>query len=347
MNYRKALLFSFVALCLCGAEARAAFTITISAGATLGANAPALASFNRAAAQWASRITDNITVTVNADLGAFANSNIIGSTSSVTLQAGFDTIRNAMVADDPSSPLLSALPTSAQFSATLPGGGTLGTSISATKANLKALNFAGLDGTFGASDGTITFNNAFNFDYDNSNGVGAGQTDFETVAAHEIGHLLGFTSVVDSVDGGSITGVNLRTLDLFRFDSINAPTSLASFTTNARDLRAGGTKVMSSANQNLFHNSGGSSIANLSMSTGVAQGDGNQASHWKADDITGVNIGIMDPTLASQQVTAVGFNDFAAMDLIGYNVAAIPEPSTLLLLVPGLLLVTRRRRRVN
>ncbi|MGC4047474.1 MAG: NF038122 family metalloprotease [Armatimonas sp.] len=332
-------------LSILGASAaHAQLNIVINPNATLSANPAALAAFNRAAAQWSSRITDNITITVDAGLASLG-AGVIGSTGNVTLQAGYDTIRDAMVADKPGNALLSALPTSAQFTATLPSGGTLDGLMSLTKANAKALGFQDLDTNFGTSDGNITFSTNFNFDYDNSNGVTAGFMDFETVAAHEIGHLLGFVSIVDSVDAGTITNTSPMPLDLFRFDSTSAPTSLAAFTTTARDLRAGGTKVTSSANQNLFIGSGGSATANVGMSTGRFTGDGNQASHWKADDITGVNIGIMDPTLNFGQTTPVGFNDLIAMSLIGYNLAAVPEPSSvLLLLAPGMLLFLKRRR---
>jgi len=46
----------------------------------------------------------------------------------------------------------------------------------------------------------MTFNSEFNFDYDSSDGITAGYYDFETVALHEIGHVLGFVSVVDAID---------------------------------------------------------------------------------------------------------------------------------------------------
>src|SRR4051812_1087010 len=44
------------------------FNIVIVPGAGLASNAPALAAFNRAALAWSSRISDPITVTINADL---------------------------------------------------------------------------------------------------------------------------------------------------------------------------------------------------------------------------------------------------------------------------------------
>src|SRR5262245_15282679 len=76
-----------------------AAAILINPGSALAANPLALAAFNRAANTWGTLLTDPVTVTINADLASLANPNVIGSTSPVLLQAGYTTIRNAMVAD--------------------------------------------------------------------------------------------------------------------------------------------------------------------------------------------------------------------------------------------------------
>jgi hypothetical protein len=218
--------------------------IIIQPDAGLAANADALAAFNRAATRWGNLFSDPITVTIAAGFQVMANPNTIGSASSVMLQGGYNTIRNAMVADaadEASNAVAAALPTAAQFTGFLPAGFGFSSSMAATKANLKAMGFGGLDAQFGITDATVTFNSSFSFDFDNSNGVTAGTMDFETVAMHEIGHVLGFVSAVDVVDFFLSTGVTpepiqLRPLDLFRFGS-NDPTTLAEFTTMTRDLR--------------------------------------------------------------------------------------------------------------
>lgn len=326
------------------------FNIVVVPGSGLASNAPALAAFDRAALAWASRISDPITVTINADLsttapggGTFMPSTI-GSTSSISLSGGYDTVRNAMVADAAAQPsgslannaAVAALPTAAQFSATLPAGRSVSGNLQLTKANAKALGFSGLDTQFGTSDATIVFNSAFNFDYDNTNGVTAGSIDFQTAATHEIGHALGFTSSVDSIDTTTATQlptVSPTTLDLFRFarTGTNHPMTITGFTNDPRDLTPGDDTVTSD-------------LANeYRMSTGVTNGDGNQASHWKDDGLTGQYIGIMDPTLASGTTESLTDADFRAMDLIGYDIA--PEPSTigLLVIAAGVALLMRRR----
>ncbi|MCE9545500.1 MAG: NF038122 family metalloprotease [Planctomycetia bacterium] len=294
---------------LAAAQPAQAMTIVISPGATLSANSAALAAFNRAANQWSAIYTDPITITINADLQNMGSPTILGSTNAVVLQADYNTIRNAMVSDaaaEPDDTIVSFLPTAAQFTATLPANFSLGTNILATKANLKALGFTGLDTSFGVSDATMTFNSGFAFDYDRSNGLTGGTYDFESVAAHEIGHVLGFISSVDTVDQTSSGTISPFTLDLFRFAEGTAadPATQAQFTTFARLLSPN-----VAANTDDIDNE-------WRMSTGQSKGDGRQASHWL--DIN-PPIGIMDPTLASATTVNISNADMRAFDLIGYN----------------------------
>jgi hypothetical protein len=308
-----------------------AFTIDITPGAGLAGNADALGAFNRAADQWENLFIDPIIVTINADLIPLGPG-VLGSSSSVMLAGSHNTIRDQMVADaadEPSDAIVASLPTAAQFTALLPGSfGLLG--MSGTKANLKAMGFSGLDAAFGITDATVNFSSAFAFDFDNSNGVTAGQHDFETVAAHELGHALGFVSEVDYVDfllHQQQTGnVYPTPLDLFRFGPDANPSTVAQFTNNPRDLRPGVNSYFDDLSNE------------WSFSTGVFTGDGRQASHWK-DDAFVPWIGIMDPTLASGVLFPIAEPDILSLDLVGYDRAtsSVPEPATLLLVGFGLL----------
>jgi hypothetical protein len=324
----------------------AALNLDFNFDVSVGAEAQAAAV--RAANTWESVLGDNVTVTVDFAFDSLG-ATTLGSTSSVSLQADYDLIRAQMVADEAAeigaNATLNSLPTSATASFTFrdnyngnPITYGLSGALSGTKANLKALGFTGLDAAFGAADGGFTFSDGFAFDFDNSDGVTSGYYDFETVVLHEIGHLLGFTSVVDSLDfylsegSTSITGITPTTLDLFRFDSANVPETDAEFAAFARDLSTEDSAALSDA-----------SIA-YTMETGAATGSGQQASHFKDNQ----GIGVLDPTLAPGEIGSLTAADLLAMDLIGWDVdeaaLVIPEPATYALLLGSMACLCVLRR---
>jgi len=335
----------FVAFLLMGLVAAAgaqALTIDIDPGSGLSGNAAALSAFQRAANQWASHFSDPITVTIKANLTDMGSGSIIGSTAPVVLQGGYATIRTAMVNDaalDPDDGIAAFLPTATQFSALVPNGFGLNGLMLGTKANFKALGFANLDASFGVMDATITFNSGFSFDYDNSNGVLGDAIDFETVAAHEIGHVLGFVSIVDTVDSylaeHKTFSIEPTPLDLYRFADGTQwdPVTTTDFTYDPRNLVPGYAAVF----DDLTHE--------WAMSTGAYYGDGNQASHWKDNGLTGFLIGLMDPTLAYGQVINLTEADLRALDLIGYDTRRVPLPTSILLLGTGLACLAIFQRR--
>ena len=302
----------------------AVFDIVLKPGAALAANAPALAAFERAAQQWEAIIKDPIVVTLDVDFKDLMSATKIGTTAIVPLSGAFDGIRGLIVADatsDADNAIIASLPTAAQRVIALPAGFTVGTDIRLTKPNLKALGYPGLDDQFGVSDGTIQFNSTFSFDFDRSNGVTPGTSDLETVAAHEIGHALGFNSSVDIVDdlvSKNTTGaINLSVLDLVRFANTVAgnPGSTSQFTSFARELRPGTEVVFDDLS------------FERRMSTGFLTGDFRQASHWKDDQLTGLLIGLMDPTLPNGTFETITAADRRALDLIGYDVDVTPPPT--------------------
>lgn len=331
-------------ICLTSASGADALTINVNpvtnggldiAGSGADPNAQqALDAFNRAADQWEALFSDDVTLEINADLrGGFANANVIGQASSTLLTGGFDLIRNAMVADaadESDDGVVAFLPTASEFTAFIPTSVSLENAIILTQANALALGLGRITG----SDALIEFNSAFNFDFDNSDGVVG--TDFETVALHEIGHALGFLSVVDDIDilldqQVPDPAVSVRPLDLFRFGNSEDPFDAGSFTNSARNL-VPGTPAFFDDLDNEF-----------AFSTGRFLGDGRQASHWRDDLLTGNLIGVMDPTLGPNFVSPITAADIRAFDLIGWDfdqiISGVPEPRVLFLLLAGLGLI--------
>ena len=143
-------------------------------------------------------------------------------------------------------------------------------------------------------------------------GIDAGSIDLTGTLVHEFLHHLGFNSAADSFPSDPTLDA-ISPLDIFRFNDSAGTISTFENRTLTRELRS--TENTNSAFQI------NSSVWLKAMSTGAA----NQASHWKADEITGEYIGIMDPTTAPGQNNLVNnaymqIADIRAFDAIGYDI---------------------------
>ncbi len=313
-----------------------------------GMSASALAGFNAAAARYESAFSDPITVSVDIFYGNIvpgAGNDPLGSTSSFFGTAALSSVETLLTADATTADDTTAV-------ANLPGGtlthltngaGTPpvvvtdnnanadNTTLRFTIANARALGFAVAPGT----DGTISFSDEFSWDFDPTDGIG-GSFDFVGVAAHEIGHLPGFTSGVDRVDYFTGAGAGayapedgsayLTVLDIYRYSVASAAVSANDSTTE---------------NVSFFSLDGGTTNLGL-FSQGVANGDGRQASHWKDS----LGLGLMDPTAAPGEIVGFTALDLLAFDAIGFD--PVPEPGTFALYglaALGFVGASRRRRR--
>jgi hypothetical protein len=292
----------------------------------------AVESFRRAATAWEALITDPIVVTIEADMAPLGPVRL-ATTDPLLLSRSYADIRDALVCDatndESDGAIVAHLPTAGKFAALLPKGFVLSGRLASTKANLKALNFDGrfgdLDNRFGKIDAIIIFNFDASFDFDNRDGIEVGRVDFESVVLHEIGHALGFVSVVGAIDkdlsdlhrefeagDSKAIEVSPRILDLFRFssDAKYNPSSYADFTAMPRSLLPGKAAVFDQINR--FSGS----EAEIPFSTGVIHGDGFNADHWKSQ----LRLGNQSPFIQSDDANRITPNDLRAFDLIGYDV---------------------------
>lgn len=286
-------------------------------------------AFQRAAAVWEARIKNPVTVTINIDYGFNSPSgqafgpNTLGATVSERTLIDYPGARINLLAGSSSAAetaIYNQLPTS--LVPTDVGNGGV---VAVNRSVAMALGIP--TGTGSQVVATMGFNKSFPFDFNPDDGVSPTQTDFNSVATHEIGHALGFVS-----DAGQGSTAEVTLWDLFRF---RPGTTSGTFTSAQRVMSIGGSQVYYTGQSFLVE---GLATSELGLSTGgpagvtSGGGDGSQSPHWKDDDLTGKFIGIMDPSIGPGRHEDVNDNDFSALEMLGWNLintVAPPAPPPL------------------
>jgi hypothetical protein len=288
----------------------------------------AKAAFLRAAAAWERALAlTTITVIVDVDFGPtyFGQqfpSNVLGYTDAQLLYTGtnYAFVRSHLLAEassDEERSLYERLPTGRIQTDLGPTTGVYGPA-----AAFRAVHFlppvakpkADLDRGLGPPP-AVAISSAFAFDFDPSDGVASDSRDFEAVAMHELGHVLGFTSTVGSRELNANFPVAVSFLDIFR---VRPGATLETFGSADRIQRSGGEQVFFAGSRALPLSTG------RQDSTG---GDGRQGSHWKDETLGGGEfIGLMHPALRPGVHETITANDLLAFDRIGYTLASTGPP---------------------
>ncbi len=261
-------------------------------------------AFQTAAAAWSAIFSDPITVSVSIGFRNLGTSGtggtILGATSAAFVTpSSYAAFEALYIADQTSAADAQA---AANLPATVPGG-----TVELTSSEARALGFT----TPVGSDGSIEFTSNSGIQFaDTRATLNSSNYDLIGIAEHEIAHLLGFDSALDS--GSPIKSV----LDLFRYTAPATPS-----------FQAGQSAYFSL-------NGGTTNLASFSVG-----GSGQyQASHW----LQGTG-GLMDPAVTAGYAQNITPLDITALDVLGYDVA-VAEPASMLLLASGLLALALRRR---
>lgn len=314
---------------------RAGLKIILRGTSQLETSPAAIEAFKRAAARWETQIRTPLTIVIDVDFGATLfgkpfDGDVVATTNAQVL--GGNSLYSAVRADliaGPYSPaqtsLYSSLPPRA-----VPTDQGESTGLCASSATLRALDLidpiANPDDEFSdfGPPPVVGLNSAFKFDFEAGDGTDPDKLDFEAIALHELGHVLGFVSFVGEKEMSPSIEIEPSIWDLFRVrpDAVNSD-----FATTQRILSSGGEQT--------FYAGG----AKQALSTGRpdgAMGDGRQASHWKDDNLTGQYRGVMDPTIAPGERQLITDNDLTVLEALGYRARSLTDPTSVLPLKSGL-----------
>ena len=248
-----------------------------------GAPAGFTTALNNVKAFFQATFSDPITVNINVGWGEVGGTAMpagaLGASETAIARYSWSQVKSALTADARTAIDSSAV---ASLPATDP---TNGGGITVATAEAKALGLSNASG----SDGAVGFA-ATSYDFDNSNGITAGQVDFFGVAAHEISEVMGRFLMFDS---GAET-----VMDLFHF---SAP--------GTRSSTAGG------------YFSADNGASSLGAFNAIKGGDfGDWAASVGADSfLASAPAGVMLPVSA---------NDIKAMDAIGWDASSTSPADT-------------------
>lgn len=291
-----------------GAGLRGGLNITfnITAGSP---PAAAIARLSDIATYYNSTLSDPVSMTVSFQWVNLGGGGVLGATSSVSANLVYSSVRSLLVSDmDADDVIEDFLPDATTIGVVFDA--TAGTVVDQSIIRVNHANRKALGQNPAGTSATILVNNNVGtiWDFDESNGVAFNAFGFESVVIHEVAHMLGFTSAVDT--GGN----DMELMDLHRFDRLSLG---GGFNPSTFHQYEAGPRLADTNNPNDRHNTD-----LITATYRMEDGSPNQASHLRFN--AG---GIMEPGIAPGQSFWPDFlqiSDLHIIDSIGWDVITGP-----------------------
>ncbi|MEB3210183.1 MAG: NF038122 family metalloprotease [Leptolyngbyaceae bacterium] len=333
-------------------------------------------AFETAGYIWSQYLTDDIEVNVHIGISSDLPENVIGGAlPGIAADQSYTTFQQSLANDTVLSAndqkAIANLPEELfGYYAFLSGGNMVASNkLDLTRANAKAINLvpgqnSNLDGLILMSDlsnlviNSVAVNQDDNpdndivWDYRQTANPLNNSLDLLGVALHELGHILGFVSGVDTrninidsteqawqettllygdpntldsgtsgssappVPGAAAADNRVMALDMFRYSS-NSSNWVSNFMHRVATFVVGNRLIdLSTGGDPYFSlNKGIDNLANFSSGE---YGDGYQASHWQQQD---PSLGIMNPTLSLEMRNDISALDLVAFDALGLDIS--------------------------
>jgi len=257
------------------------------------------------------QFSDAVTIVINLGFASLAPI-VLGETGPSFASVAWTTARDGLQADmDDSDTIQDFLPAASTLPVRYNGAGT--SVVNENQVYFTKANFLAALGTVAGSAGSVTFNSNILWDYTPPE-INAGAHCFQSVLAHEVGHVLGFTS------GTDYRASDLEALDIYRFQRSDGngtdhnPDNLAEFGATARMVDQNSPGTDDDVNSDLI-------TVEYQMSDGIPY----QASHFSEQN---PSVYLMDPARSSQETAYPNFfrsGDFDMLDAVGWDYPPVPS----------------------